>query len=89
MCMALQSLLVRLVRGGRAVGCRQSAGGESGPAGTHVIEVSGKLGLPGLLSQRLPDSCCFSWTAGQGGAGTDMESIPGPSRGDDRESKSE
>lgn len=49
-CSPFQCFLVGLVGGGRALGCRHSAGREGGAAGTHVIEVSGKLRLPGLLS---------------------------------------
>lgn len=60
-----QRLLVHLIGGRRTLGNRQRAGREGGAAGTHVVEVSRKLRLPGLLSQRLPDSCCLSGTASQ------------------------
>lgn len=50
MCLPLQCFLVGLVRGGRALGCGDAAGWEGGAAGAHVVEVSRKLCLPGLLS---------------------------------------
>lgn len=74
----LQFILVGLVGGG-ALGRRHSAGGEGGAAGTHVVEVSRELRLPGLLPQRLPNGRGLAGTAGQSGVGTDMERIPGPS----------
>lgn len=49
-CLPFQRFLVGLVGGGRTLGCRHCAGWESGAAGTHVVEVSRKLCLPGLLS---------------------------------------
>lgn len=48
--LSLQGLLVGLVRGRRALGRGHSGGREGGAAGTHVVEVSRELRLPGLLS---------------------------------------
>lgn len=48
-CLPFQCFLVGLVGGGRALGCRHSAG-QGGAAGAHVVEVPRKLRLPGLLS---------------------------------------
>lgn len=62
-CLSLQGLLVGLVRGGGALGCRHGGGWWGGAAGTHVVKVSRKLGLPGLLPQGFPNSCCFAGTA--------------------------
>lgn len=47
--LSLQGLLVGLVRGWRALGRRHGGGWEGGAAGTHVVKVSRKLRLPGLL----------------------------------------
>lgn len=47
--LSLQGLLVGLVRGRRALGRRHGGGREGGAAGTHVVKVSRKLRLPGLL----------------------------------------
>lgn len=73
----LQRLLVGLVRRGRALWSRHGAGRQGGAAGAHVVEVPGKLRLPGLLSQRLPNSCCITGTASQSWVGTDVERVPG------------
>lgn len=63
--LTLQRLLVGLVGGGGALWRRHGAGRQSGAAGAHVVEVPGKLRLPGLLPQRLPNSCCVTGTASQ------------------------
>lgn len=46
--------------------------------GAHVVEVSRELHLFGFLAERLPDSCCFLWTAGHRNIRTVMELIPRP-----------
>lgn len=75
--LSLQGLLVGLVGGWRALGRRHGAGREGGAAGTHVVQVSRELRLPGLLPQRFPNSRCFTGAALQGRAGTDVERVPG------------
>ena len=74
----LQCLLIGLIRSGRSLGRGQAAGGQSRAAGTQVVEVSGELRLPGLLSEGLPHSGCVAGATGQRGAGAHVEGIPGP-----------